>query len=259
MESVNLRYTTFGDKHQPPLLILHGLFGSGRNWQSIARQLSTHWYVYLPDLRNHGDSPHSAQMDFPHMALDIQHFIQHHQIKGCHIIAHSMGGKTACWLALEHPELLSSLIIVDIAPMPYAHNFDDILNALDALELTKINSRKQANDQLAQHLSLLSLRQFLLQNLHLDNNVAHWRIDLNIIRQSIPTIISFPDTTHIKPCTIKTLFIAGAQSDYLQAHALPHIQRLFPQHQYRIIQQAGHWVHAEQPKAFIQQIEQFLP
>lgn len=256
MPSVELHYQTIGDPNNPPLLIMHGLFGSGRNWQGIARQMKE-WHVYLIDMRNHGQSPHSDEMNYQAMADDIGAFLYQHKLGRCPVIAHSMGGKAACWLELNWSESFSKMIIVDMVPRNYSHNFDAILQAMQSVPLELVKNRKEADSYLAQTLPVLQLRQFLLQNLVIEQQQAHWRIDLDIIQDAIPTIVGFPATKGLSSKT-PTLFLGGAASNYVLPSDSELIQSLFPNANIGMVADAGHWIHAEQPKVFVEKVCDFL-
>jgi esterase len=255
-----------GDSTLPvvaPVIILHGLFGSNRNWHPIARSLSEHHTVYSLDLRNHGQSPHSDIMDYPHMADDVLEFIeakitQQEITAPVNMIAHSMGGKVAMWLALNHPELIQKLVVVDIAPVTYRHDFSDVLAAFNVVPLTKIQSRQEADEYLSQAISQSDLRQFLLQNLQFKAGKYRWRLNLQSIQHSISEIIAFPDTRELQPFPNRALFIGGGQSDYLNKTYRQQTRTLFPKASFSMIKPAGHWLHAEQPELLKALIEPYL-
>ncbi|MCK5649274.1 MAG: alpha/beta fold hydrolase [Gammaproteobacteria bacterium] len=244
------------------MLILHGLFGSNRNWHPIARSLSDKHVVYSLDLRNHGKSPHSAIMDYPHMAEDVLAFIKHEitpkQTGPVNIIAHSMGGKAAMWLALSQPEMVHKLVVVDIAPVAYEHDFSDVLNAFQSLPLESIQSRHDADHYLAEMIEQSSLRQFLLQNLQFKNAKYSWRLNLDAIIHSMSDITGFPDTKNIEPFPGRVLFIGGGQSDYLNKVNQKLTRELFPGASFSMIKSAGHWLHAEQPELFKALVEPYF-
>ena len=234
-----------------PILILHGLFGSSRNWHPIARSLSKTHTVYTLDLRNHGKSPHSDIMDYPHMAEDVLEFMDQNSLQRVNIIAHSMGGKAAMWLALSHPERVHKLVVVDIAPVAYQHDFADVLAAFQTVPLATIRSRQEADKYLAEYISQSSLRQFLLQNLQFKEGRYSWRLNLQAISRSISQITGFPDVSNITPFPERVLFIGGGQSDYLNRNNQQLTRKLFPKASFSTIKPAGHWLHAEQPKLFL--------
>lgn len=238
----------------PPIIILHGLFGSSRNWHPIAQALSDKYTVYTLDLRNHGKSPHDDIMDYPHMARDVLTFLENElgqkEITPVTIIAHSMGGKAAMWLALTRPEWVRKLVVVDIAPVNYEHDFSAVLDALQAIPLDSLKSRRDADHHLSKSISQSSLRHFLLQNLQFRHGKYQWRLNLDAISHSIAEITSFPDTDDIEPFAKRVLFIGGGQSDYLNKNNQKLTRQCFPLASFAMIKSAGHWLHAEQPEIF---------
>ncbi len=255
MQVVDLYFEEFGSALEQPLIILHGFFASSRNWRQVAEKLSAHFHVYVLDLRNHGASPHHPMMDYPSMTADLLHFMDSHQLTGASLLGHSMGGKIAMWFALNHPERVDKLIVADIAPISYQHSFDKLINALKILPLADIANRKQAELMLADAIPELSYRQFLLQNLTLTENGYSWRIDLDIFYRMAPSIIAFPDTKFLSAYTGESLFLAGKNSDYVR---LADINALFPLAKLKVIADAGHWLHVQQPVAFTESVVDFL-
>lgn len=255
METVALTYEELGSDNLVSLLILHGFFASSRNWRKIAEKLSSAFHVYVLDLRNHGDSPHHAVMDYPAMAADVLRFMDEHALATAHIMGHSMGGKVAMWLALNHPGRTDKLIVVDIAPKSYTHNFDQTIHALIGLPLAEIQHRKQAEAMLAKDIPELDYRQFLLQNLILKDGRYHWRIELAIFLRMAPNIVAFPESQNLTPHIGDTMFIAGADSAYV---VWEDTIRLFPKAVFKKIAKAGHWLHVQQPEVFTEMVENFL-
>jgi len=250
-----LVFEEYGRLESPDLVILHGFFASSRNWRQIAKRLSANYHVYVVDMRNHGASPHKTVMDYPAMASDIQQFLHDRQITSANILGHSMGGKVAMYLALTAPEYIKQLIVADIAPVSYQHSFDGLIRALKRLPLAEIKNRKQADEFLAAAIPEASFRQFLLQNLVLVSGEYQWRIDLDIFAANANFIIAFPDVEIFRAYRPEVLFLAGEQSNYIQAES---VKVLFPQARIETIAAAGHWLHAEQPAAFCQAVQHFL-
>ena len=255
MKTVQLAFEEFGNPDNAPLIILHGFFASSRNWRQIAEKLSSRFHVYVPDMRNHGASPHDPSMDYPAMAADLLDFIESRRMSSVNLLGHSMGGKIAMWLALNHPGIINKLIVVDIAPVNYIHSFDRLINALKALPLAEIVNRKQAEMLLSSAIPEAGYRQFLLQNLVLDNGKYHWRVDLDIFFNTSANIAAFPDADHLTPYLKDTLFVAGEQSAYVKQ---ADVCTLFPQATVTAIADAGHWLHVQQPAVFIALVEKFL-
>ena len=243
----------------PALVMLHGLYGSGNNFRGIARQLEADHRVLRPDLRNHGSSPHDADMDYRAMAADVVALLDSHNIKKASLIGHSMGGKVAMAIALMHPERVEKLIVVDIAPITYDHSVEHggIISTLQAVDLTRVSSRDDADAQLEERIRQPMVRQFLLTNLQRQGSAWSWRIPLATLAEQLPVIQSWPaalDNAWDGP----TQFIYGGASDYLSKDGKAAAQRLFPNATMACIEGAGHWVHAEAPATFIDRIQHFL-
>ena len=253
---MDLAFEVFGEIHKRPIIILHGFFASVRNWRACAEKLSKDYCVYALDARNHGASAHHGLMDYNVMAGDVMRFIDQQALAEVNIVGHSMGGKTAMWLALNYPEYIDNLIVVDIAPINYTHSFAPLINSLKSLPLSSLTNRKQAELQLAESIPELSYRQFLLQNLLLVNGSYAWRINLDIFEHNGDNIIAFPNTDITPPFYGNTLFISGEKSNYIPQNST---QALFPRAKYQIVADAEHWVHVQQPDAFIKAVTDFLP
>jgi esterase len=255
MDTVVLAYEELGDYHHAPLIILHGFFASSRNWRKIAERLSASYRVYVLDMRNHGLSPHHAEMDYPAMVADVLRFMDAHHLASAHVLGHSMGGKVAMWLALNHPARIGKLVVADIAPKSYNHSFDNTIQALIDLPLNEIHNRKQAENLLAESIPELGYRQFLLQNLVLREGGYHWRVDLAVFKRTAPNIAAFPETHRLSPYPGESIFIMGADSGYLKPDDTLH---LFPEALFKTIPNAGHWLHVQQPEVFAEVVENFL-
>ena len=242
----------------PPALVLHGLFGSGGNWRTIARQFETRLECHLIDQRNHGRSPHARGMTYPALAGDVLAYLDAHRIDRAGLIGHSMGGKTAMTLALLVPARVRWLIVADIAPAPSPGDHRPILDALRALPAEALASRTGADAALAPAIPDPALRGFLLQNLVPDGPRLRWRIDLEAIADALPDLTGFPPVAAGAAYEGPALFLRGARSDYVAAHHEPRIRALFPAAAIATIADAGHWLHAEQPAAVTTRIAEFL-
>jgi len=253
---LDLSYQDLG--HGRPLLILHGLFGSKRNWGAIAKHLSAHHRVLSLDLRNHGDSPWVDSMDYRDMADDVAGFIKHHSLGPCTVIGHSMGGKTAMMLALMRPELIQRLVVVDIAPVDRETGFDAYIDAMSEVPLPACDSRADVEEHLEHVVGDKMVRTFLTQNLVREETGFRWRLNLSALADGIDDITAFPEPNPHQSYTGPTLFIAGAKSDYIQPHHMGDITRLFPKADITHIPGAGHWLHAEAPKTFLQHLNSFF-
>ncbi|WP_108125969.1 alpha/beta fold hydrolase [Saccharospirillum mangrovi] len=244
----------------PNLIILHGLFGSGDNWRSVAKALSDRFQVHCLDLPNHGQSPWTEQLNYPSFADAVRDWIDANGIKHTHLIGHSMGGKTAMQLALSgDTDWLQKLVIVDIAPRDYPPHHQDIFAALDAIDLSQFSDRRGVESALMEHgVRDLGIRQFLLKSLYRnDENQLAWRFNLELLKSSYDGIAKAPDFT--APFTGPTLFIKGMNSHYISRDDQPAIEERFPHAQAKLIEGAGHWPHAEKPRAFMRILEGFLP
>ena len=205
-----LNYQSFGEaSDKPTLVIAHGLFGSARNWRAIARQLSRDRLVVAVDMRNHGNSFHDDTHDYPTMAADLGAVIRHLGAP-CDLLGHSMGGKAAMVLALSEPSLISSLIIVDIAPVAYEHSHLGHIEALQALDIDALSSRKEADELLIDQIPEDMVRGFLLQSLDMDPSGNRWKINLSALEKAMDDIIGFPSVSgqFLGP----TLFLRGGKN-----------------------------------------------
>jgi len=245
-----------------PLVILHGLFGTLDNWHSLARRWATEagLRVISVDLRNHGRSFHSPEHSYDLMAQDVLQLFDHLGLGAdTTLMGHSMGGKVAMRLALDQPERLAQLIVVDIAPrFSNMDHQDDIVAGLQAVDLAALTNRQEADAALAQHIPQLGVRQFLLKNLYreTDNSFA-WRINLPALTASLPAVGE--ETTSPTPFLKPTLFIRGGKSDYITPEdKLVGIPALFPNSQVATVVDAGHWVHAEKPDEVFELVQNFV-
>lgn len=249
-----LNYTQQGSG--PHIVLIHGLFGSLDNLNMVAKSLREHYTVTSVDVRNHGDSFHKNSMSYDDLAQDIANVMEHLSIDKAHILGHSMGGKIAMWLALNHPELINKLIVADIAPVNYPPHHKHIIHGLKSINLSKIANRKEADTQLAEHVKEVGVRQFLLRNLSTVNNKMSFKCSLDYIDNCYEQIMSGFDTN--KKFSGETLFIKGGDSDYIRAEHRDIIVKLFPQSKAKIIQGTGHWLHAEKTTIFNKLLEDFL-
>ena len=255
--SIELHFRQFGERTARPLLLLHGLFGSSANWLGIARRLQDRYRLILPDLRNHGRSPHTQRMDYPAMAKDILQLLARLEIPTTHIIGHSMGGKVAMWLALTQPERVDRLVVVDVAPVAYAHRFETIFAGLQAIDLGCLSDRREADRQLAGQVESKQVRGYLLQNLVKQADGWAWRLNLPILKRAIATLAGFPDPGAMS-FPGDALFIYGGNSNYVQSEHVAAIRNGFPFARLRSVAGAGHWVYADQPDGFIHALDAFL-
>ena len=239
-----------------PIVIMHGVFGSSDNWLTQARILSSNYRVFTVDLRNHGQSPHSDDFDYKLMVSDLEHFIKEHQLDNAVVIGHSMGGKVAMNFAIAHPDLLESLIVVDISPRSYDLEHYVILDGLKSIPIDSITSRGEADEALAKFVDEPDVRQFLLKNLQRKPEGGFtWKINLPVIDRNMSKIghdLEF-EGKFDKP----TLFIRGARSKYVRDEDMKRITEIFPKATLETLD-TGHWVQAEKPKEFVDLVERWL-
>ena len=255
MSDITLAFERSGSG--PPMIILHGLFGSSTNWKSIAQCLTKSYTVDRVDLRNHGASPWHDTMNYLAMADDVKQFIEQHQLEHPIVLGHSMGGKVAMVLAVRYPALLKSLIVVDIAPVTTDTCHASVVRALENLNLLAVRSRRDAEVVLSYDVPDAGLRQFLLQNLVRRETGYVWRINLRALADNMTMLADFP----VLPGCYSgpTLFVRGGDSNYVEIKHGPVIQKMFPTSVIRTIAGAGHWLHAEKPREFLHELERFLP
>lgn len=236
-----------------PMLIVHGLFGSAKNWGVIARRMSDVRQVIAVDMRNHGDSFWDDSHGYADLAGDMAEVIDAHGGQA-DVVGHSMGGKAAMMLALKHSDAVRRLVVADIAPVAYGHTQVQFIHAMRKLDLAGVERRSEADVALRAAVPDAGTRAFLLQSLDLKDR--RWRLNLDALEAEMPDIIGWPNpegaASHL------TLFLAGGDSDYVQADARPAIRRLFPRARFAKIPGAGHWLHAEKPREFEAAVRAFL-
>lgn len=247
-----------GGAHQAPLIILHGLFGSSRNWRGLAQAFARDRDVHVLDLRNHGESPWGAEHTYDAMADDVLAYMEAAFLEEADVLGHSMGGKVAMVLALQHPERVSRLIVADIAPVSYQHDHDVIIDAMTGLDLSVVSRRSEAEAGLMHALPDLGIRKFIVQNLAIENGEARWKVNLDVIRRDFGNIVAFPDTLAGRSFSGPALFLHGGASEYVLPDHHDVIKALFPQARLQDIPEAGHWLHAEQPALFSSHVQVFL-
>ncbi len=244
-----LNFTRFGTpSSRPVLMIVHGLFGSARNWGVIAKRLSDTREVIAVDMRNHGSSGWTQTHSYPELAQDLAELID----QPTSVLGHSMGGKAAMVLALQQPELVTHLIVADIAPVAYSHSQMGPIEAMRSVDLARVDARSDAADQL--HGLEPGVRDFLLQSL--DVKARKWTLNIEVLAAEMDKIIGFPEVSgqFDRP----TLFLSGAASDYVTSDHRSSIKPLFPNARFAKIPGAGHWLHAEKPREFEQAVRVFL-
>ncbi|KAI7872814.1 Alpha/Beta hydrolase protein [Spinellus fusiger] len=267
--SVPLTYEKYASSKPtttPPLVICHGLFGSKQNWKSLAKAMSARFSrdVYTVDLRNHGASPHTPVHTYEAMSEDLVAFIQDHHLTSPVFIGHSMGGKAVMKVALDHPDKISKLVVVDMPPvsLKLSRGFNAHIKGMKEIEAAKVQKQSEADAVLAQYEPDRDVRMFLLTNLRRQSDgMMNFRVPLDILESALQNVGGFEVSTqsYHKP----TLFIVGGKSPYYSPfiHHAQHIDTLFPNASMKVIEEAGHWVllvHAEQPEKVMRYVGQFL-
>ncbi len=240
---------------RPPLMIAHGLFGSGRNWGVIARRLADRRQVIAVDMRNHGTSPRADSQSYPDMADDLAQVIRTHG-GPMDVLGHSMGGKAAMQLALTHGDLIRRLVVADIAPVAYDHDQSRHIHAMRALDLSGLATRGEADRRLSATIPDPALRAFFLQSLDLKSTPPEWRLNLDVLEAEMPKIVGWPGTEG--RFDHPTLFLAGSDSPYIKPDYRETIRTLFPVARFAKLIGAGHWLHADKPREFEETVRTFL-
>lgn len=240
-----------------PLLILHGYFGMSDNWKTLGNLFSKDYQVHLIDQRNHGRSFHADAFNYELLAQDLYSYTQYHQLENIYLVGHSMGGKTAMLFAVNYPNLVDKLIIVDISPKSYQPHHNAILAGLNSVDFSVHNSRKLVDEQLSNYISELGVRQFLLKNVYWkEKGVLDYRFNLkSLTENNVEVGKPLPqNTSFMKP----TLFLKGEKSDYILSDEQMIIDNHFLENKVIEISKAGHWLHAENPKDFYKEVCVFL-
>ena len=242
-----------------PVVILHGLFGLSDNWVSFGRQLGDHYSVYIPDLRNHGQSPHSKVFDFPSLEDDLVELVEENELESIFLVGHSLGGKTAMFFALHHPWLVKKLVVVDISlrKSPPNREHQLLLNAMMAVDFGAAKSRSDVDKQLHATVKSSKLRQFLLKNVYWrDRHNLDWRLNLQAINENLLSVFEGVSVSGSYPGP--TLFVRGGLSDYVAETDLGDLKIKFPGAEVKTIANASHWVHADAPGEFYDIVKDFL-
>ena len=251
---MELNYRQMGEGK--PLVILHGLFGSGDNWQTLGRRYADHFNVYLVDQRNHGRSPHADDHSYRLMADDLLAFLEAQSLTKVHLLGHSMGGKTAMLFASEHSAMVERLIVADIAPKPYKVHHRELVDQLLSADLNALTERSEVEEHLEKGIPDPSTRQFFLKNLYWKSKgELAWRFNLKALSNNLEDV---SDEAGQQICLNDTLFIRGAKSNYIQDDDVQWIDHYFPNNRLYTIEKAGHWLHAEAPDEYYEVTLEFL-
>lgn len=252
---MKLNYKQFGQGE--PIIILHGLFGTLDNWQTIAKKLAENHMVFIIDQRNHGKSPHSDEFSYKIMAEDLKEFMFQHHIYEAIIMGHSMGGKVAMRFALDYPDMVSKLIVVDIAPKKYKGGHQTIFEAIFDLDLENLTDRRAIDEALKVKIPDDGIRLFLMKNLARQKEGGYrWKMNLPVLYKNYQEILSTIEVDDAYDDEV--LFIRGGQSKYIRDEDILDIQEIFPLMQLETIPNTGHWLHAEAPKMFIKIVNNFI-
>tara|TARA_B100001758_G_scaffold247951_1_gene268968 strand:- start:2997 stop:3767 length:771 start_codon:yes stop_codon:yes gene_type:complete len=246
----------YGDKKKN-LIILHGLFGMSDNWNSLGKQFSKNYRVHLIDLRNHGRSPHSEEFNYDVMCSDILEYIQINDIKKPIILGHSLGGKVAMKFAFTYEDKIRKLIVADIAPRSYDTDFaENVLHTLYKLPLDSFSKREEIDEMLSVCYRDKAMRLFLMKNLFRNENKAFdWRFNLNVLLEKVTNIQEADFINGI--CNVPTLFMKGGESSYITNKDEIIIEKHFSNFSIVTIEEAGHWLHAENPEDFYNEVMKF--
>jgi pimeloyl-ACP methyl ester carboxylesterase len=252
-----VHHKIYGESNQNPVYILHGIFGMLDNWHLIANELASDYQVVTIDARNHGKSFHHPDASYLAMVQDIETLMNHLGHDQISLLGHSMGGKTAMLFADINPQKLKQLIVADIAPKKYFPGHLEYFKAFKDIDFSTIQSRKEAESAFEPYAPQMSVRQFLLKNLEPDSQGGYkLKINIEAIENHYLEVIGAIEFQHVfnKPVD----FILGEKSGYLKTEDKPYIEAHFPQAQYHLVEGAGHWVHADNPKQFLQILQDVL-
>ena len=249
-----LHYKEIGEGK--PLVILHGLFGTSDNWQTHAKKLGEYYRVILVDQRNHGHSPWSEDFTYEHLADDLERLILHLAIDQFTLIGHSMGGKTAMYYSQKYPNRLEKMVVVDIGIKRYPMHHNEIIKGIKSIDLSTIESRSAAEQAMLPFVDSYGVRQFLLKNLYwLEKGKLAWRMNVDVLEREMEEILAPIPTIEV---WTPTLFLRGAMSNYILDEDWDAIEEIFPDATLETIENAGHWVHSEQPDEFIEKVLGFI-
>ena len=239
-----------------PIIILHGLFGMLDNWQTIAKKLAENYMVILVDQRDHGKSAHTEEFNYKVLAEDLPVFMEENWMHEAHIIGHSMGGKTAMQFAVDNPDMVEKLIIVDIGPKAYQAGHDIIFKALRGVSINEVTSRGEVEDAIGKYIDDAGVRLFLMKNLQRKKEGGfRWKMNLELLYREYPNIIDA--IAYNEPVDVDTLFIYGKKSHYIEPSEIDGIKEIFSKSTFEALD-AGHWIHAERPKELLQLVNEFL-
>lgn len=239
-----------------PIVILHGLFGMLDNWQTVAKKLAEDYMVILVDQRDHGKSKHTEEFNYQVLAEDLREFLEENWIHTCHIIGHSMGGKTAIQFSVLNSGMIEKMIIVDIGPKAYKPGHETIFKALLEVPIDKVQSRQEVETIISKYIEDSGVRLFLMKNLQRKKEGGfRWKMNLQLLYKEYNNILAKINTT--EPVDVDSLFIYGSKSHYILPSEIDSIKKIFPQAKFSEVD-AGHWIHAEKPDELITLITEYL-
>jgi esterase len=256
----------------PPLIIIHGLYGSSDNWITIGKTLSNQFEVFLVDLRNHGNSPHTKEHSYILLKNDIYEFMQSQKIEKAIILGHSMGGKAAMFFAVDYPDKIQSLIVIDISPRSYKSLYEpasqsldhmNIITAMLSVNFSEISNREDVDKILSQNINSIPVRRFLLKNVRRNQDGSFgWKLNIQSLHDNLPKIMDGLDPKRFLNGNgitgFPVLFIRGEKSNYIESEDIALIKIIFPMADFATIPRAGHWLHAEQPDLLLKTIKYFI-
>lgn len=250
---MKLNYEIMGEG--VPLFILHGMFGSSSNWKHIASQLANNFKIYLIDLRNHGESPHTPCFDYYMMANDIMEIVIDEDLEKINLMGHSMGGKVAMQYAFTYPKMIQTMIIVDITPKKYPLIHQNLLMQLNQIPLNKINKRQDVENYM-NHTVSESVKKFMMKNLVKKHHNWRWKFNLSTLTKYYEILMDQIITSI--PIAVPTLFLKGSNSDYIQKEDVALLDKYFMNYQVQEVPNSGHWVHIDNPKVFVEMFLSFV-
>ena len=253
---IELNYKTFGEGR--PVIILHGIFGMLDNWQTFGKKLGEEYQVFLVDQRDHGRSPHTEEFNYPLLAEDLKDFITQHNLEQPLLIGHSMGGKVVMEFLLNYPDVAGPSIVVDMGVKKYSGGHEFIMEALASVPLDEVQNRKEAQSHLSKKIDNQGVMLFLMKNFTRKPEGGYrWKINLPLLMVSYKGLMAH-DLRDRSEEESQVLFVRGGLSDYILDADFGDIQKVFPQAEITTVEEAGHWVHAQQPQKLFSVVSDYF-
>lgn len=253
---IELNYKVFGEGE--PVIILHGIFGMLDNWQTFGKKLAEDYQVFLVDQRDHGRSPHTEEFSYPILAADLKHFIETHNLVKPRLIGHSMGGKTVMEFLLMYPDLAGPTAVIDMGVKSYSGGHEYIMEALASVSMDLVQSRKEAESILSEKIDNQGVMFFLMKNFTRKKEGGYrWKINLPLLQSAYKGLMAH-DLSERRDEGSTILFVRGGNSNYILASDIENILKVFPAAQVQKVDNAGHWIHAEQPEPLLHMISDFF-